>query len=174
MNKKYFIELADYLCWADNKVISWINAINEQQWNQQACSSFNSIRNTAVHMVSAEKIWIDFWTRVDSPVYLSAQFEGSKKDLTDIWLRTSARLQEFIDKYPEEKYQDLVRVGKPNGEVAQMSFWRTFPHMVNNTSYHRGQIVTLLRQAGFSDLSNTDLFTYYNLYHNSGEKTLFF
>ncbi|AZI26387.1 damage-inducible protein DinB [Pedobacter sp. G11] len=169
MNKKYFREMTDYLRWADSKAIGWITEINDQQWNQQISSSFNSIRKTALHIVSAEKIWLDFWTGVPSPVYLSAGFEGSKEDLIDIWRMTSANLQEFIEKYPEKNYQDLVSISKPNGEIAQMSFWRTFPHMVNHSSYHRGQMVTLLRQTGFTLLSNTDLFTFYHLHHTEGK-----
>ncbi|WP_142529142.1 DinB family protein [Pedobacter westerhofensis] len=45
-----------------------------------------------------------------------------------------------------------------------MEFYRIFPHMVNHSRYHRGQLVTLLRrQAGFTDLCSTDLFTYYRV-----------
>ncbi|WP_408612388.1 DinB family protein [Chryseobacterium fluminis] len=36
-----------------------------------------------------------------------------------------------------------------------------FPHFVNHATYHRGQLVTLLRQTGFTDFSNTDLATYF-------------
>jgi uncharacterized damage-inducible protein DinB len=32
--------------------------------------------------------------------------------------------------------------------------------MINHSTYHRRQLVTLLRQVGFTKLSSTDLFTY--------------
>jgi len=79
-NKKYFIALAQYNYWADHIAINWLNQINEDQWNQINISSFSSIKETAIHIASAEKVWIDFWTKISDPVYLSFEFIGSKDD----------------------------------------------------------------------------------------------
>lgn len=160
---KYFTELAGYTVWADNIVIEWLNQISEEQWNQVIISSFSSIRQTATHLVSAEKIWIDFWTNTPYPVYLSAGFKGTKNDLTEIWKKTSADLKNFIANYPEENYSKQINLKKPNGEKDQMEFSKTFLHLINHTTFHRGQLVTLLRQAGFTKLCSTDLFNYYNV-----------
>jgi len=162
MNKKYFTELASYNIWADSIAIEWLNQINDEQWNQVINSSFSSIRQTAIHIASAQKIWVDFWEKTPDPVYLSAGFNGSKNDLIAIWKETSASLKNFIEKYPEENYLQQITFKKPNGEEVQMEFLQTFPHMINHSTYHRGQLVTLLRQAGFTKLSSTDLFTYYH------------
>lgn len=163
MNKKYFIALADYNIWADNMAIEWLNQINEEQWNQVIISSFSSIRQTAIHIASAEKIWIDFWEKVPDPVYLSVEFKGTKNDLIEIWRKASAGLKNFIEKYPEENYLQQVTLKKPNGEEDRMGFSQTFPHIINHSTFHRGQLVTMLRQAGFTNLSSTDLFTYYRM-----------
>ena len=79
MTKKYFTELANYSNWADNNIIEWLQQINEEQWGQPITSSFSSIKQTAIHMVSAKKVWIDFWTKVPGPVYLATEFNGTKK-----------------------------------------------------------------------------------------------
>lgn len=163
MNKKYFTELAGYSHWADNIAIEWLSQINDEQWNQVIASSFSSIRQTAIHIASAEKIWIDFWKDAPNPVYLSAEFKGTKDDLIAIWKKVSAGLKDFIEEYPEENYRRQVTFKKPNGEDGQMEFSQTFPHMINHSTYHRGQLVTMLRQAGFTKLSSTDLFTYYRV-----------
>lgn len=163
MNKKYFTALADYIIWADNIAMGWLNQISDEQWNLPAISSFGSIRQTAVHIASAEKIWLDCWENVPDPVYLSATFKGTKDELISIWKKSLAGLKSFIEKYPEENYQQEVVVIKPNGEEGRMEFAQTFPHMVNHSTYHRGQLVTLLRQAGFTQFSSTDLFTYYRM-----------
>lgn len=161
--RKYFTELAHYNIWADNVVIGWLQQIDDEQWNQCIISSFSSIKQTAVHIVSAQKIWVDFWTNAPHPVYLSTEFKGTKEELTEIWQKTSAALKQFIESYPEENYQQEISIIKPNGEEARMVFSQTFPHMVNHSTYHRGQLVTLLRQAGFTKFSSTDLFTFYRL-----------
>jgi uncharacterized damage-inducible protein DinB len=55
----------------------------------------------------------------------------------------------------------------PMGGEGQMEFQQTFSHVVNHSTYHRGQLVTLLRQTGFTQLSSTDLATYYMLHQKS-------
>src|SRR5688500_4882635 len=104
MNKRYFLELAGYIGWADSIAIEWLNQITNEQWEQVITSSFSTIKQTATHIVSAEKIWIDYWKIVPNPVFLSTTFKGSKNELIDIWKRTSVELKSFIEQYPEENY----------------------------------------------------------------------
>jgi uncharacterized damage-inducible protein DinB len=161
MNKQYFTALAAYNSWANDKAMSWLSQISEQQWEQTFTSSFGSIKHTAVHIASAEKIWIDFWTKAISPVYLSSYFEGSKNELINIWQTASAGMQDFIASCPEESYADPVVFVYPLGGSGQMCYWQTFAHIMNHSTYHRGQLVTLLRQAGLTEFSSIDLATYY-------------
>jgi uncharacterized damage-inducible protein DinB len=164
MNKEYFTGLADYNSWANQIAIEWLNQINDQQWSQIITSSFPSIRQTAIHMASAEKIWVDFWENEPEPVYLSAGFKGTKNELIAIWEKASAGLKNFVETLPEEDYLHQVTFRYPSGREGQMEFWQTFSHAINHATYHRGQLVTLLRQAGFSSFTSTDLATYYRLH----------
>jgi uncharacterized damage-inducible protein DinB len=161
MNKKYILELADYTIWANQIAIQWLNQINDEQWKQVIPSSFNSVEKTAIHMTSAQKVWIDYWRNVPNPVFLSTRFEGTKQDLIQIWHTASADLKNFIETYPEENYLQQVTFKWPRGGEGSMEFWQSFSHMINHTTYHRGQLVTLLRHTGFTNFSSTDLATYY-------------
>lgn len=163
MTKEYFTALADYSNWADNISIEWLNQINDEQWERSIESSFSSIKETTIHMVSAKKIWIDFWTKAPNPVYLSSKFKGTKDELIEIWQKASVDLKNFIENFPEKDYEEPITFIYPNGKAGQMIFWQTFPHYVNHASYHRGQLITLLRQAGFSNFSNTDFARYFLL-----------
>jgi uncharacterized damage-inducible protein DinB len=161
MTKKYFIELAKYNNWTDDIIMDWISQISERQWEQNIESSFSTIKETVIHIVSAKKIWLDFWLKKPKPTYLSANFEGNKQGLILIWKKASSDLEKFVHEYPESEYKQPVTVYYPNGKKVEMAFWKTLPHFVNHATYHRGQLVTMLRQSGFSDFKNTDLFTYF-------------
>lgn len=163
MDKKYFMELAAYNNWADNTAMEWLNQITDEQWNQVITSSFSSIKQTAIHIASAEKIWIDFWENVPDPVYLSGEFNGTKNDLIAIWKSASAALKFFVKKYPPENYRRQITFRYPRGGEGTMEFWQTCAHIINHSTYHRGQLVTLLRQAGFAKFSSIDLATYYRM-----------
>lgn len=163
MNKAYFINLAAYNQWADEKVISWISAISEEQWKMANVSSFSSVKQTAIHIVSAEKIWYDFWNCMKDPVFLSGTFDGTKDDLLSVWNKSSANICRFISEHAETEFDHPVNFSYPDGRIGQLKYFETFGHCINHATYHRGQIVTLLRQAGFKDLSSIDLSTYYIL-----------
>jgi len=161
MVKQYFTDLAAYNSWADQKAVDWLSQITDEQWEQVNVSSFSSIRQTAVHIASAEKIWIDFWTGAADPVYLSASFKGTKNELLEIWKAASNGMETYIKSHPEEDLMRPVSFIYPNGNIGQMPYYQTFAHIVNHSTYHRGQLVTLLRQAGCDQFSSTDLATYY-------------
>lgn len=163
MNRKYFLELTDYIIWTNNIVIKWLGQVNDEQWEQVVTSSFSSLRQTVIHIVSAEKIWVDYWRKVPDLVFLSTGFKGTKDDVIDTWKRSSADLKDLIEKYPEESYLQQVGFKWPGGEEGRMEFWQTFSHFINHATYHRGQLVTILRHAGFTRFSSTDLATYYRV-----------
>lgn len=161
MNKSYFKGLMNYTHWADQKAIQWLDQINDEQWNRIHNSSFGSVRETAIHIASAEKIWIDFWRKEPEAVYLSSEFRGSKNDLLTIWRHVSEGMSRFVHEFPEECFLDDVIFRYPRGGEGKMYYWQSFAHIVNHSTYHRGQLVTLLRQSGFTGLSSIDLATYY-------------
>jgi uncharacterized damage-inducible protein DinB len=164
MNRNYLVQLANFNHWADSKVIEWLGDINDKQWEQVNTSSFSSIRETAVHIASAEKVWFENWLRVPGPVFLSMEFRGTKNELIEIWKRSSAGITAFVEGCAEDVYLQPVYFKYPRGgRTGNMAFWQTVAHVVNHSTYHRGQLVTLLRQAGFVNLSSIDMATYFQL-----------
>lgn len=69
------------------------------------------------------------------------------------------RYKSMIENYPEENYGQIISF-KVRSEEWKMEFVKTVLHHNNHATYHRGQLVTMLRQAGFTNFSNTDLATY--------------
>lgn len=163
MNQQYITDLTNYILWADAITMEWLSQITDDQWNQQITSSFSSIKQTALHIASAQRVWLDFWKHTPNPVFLSVEFNGTKEDLIKIWKQSSRDLKKLIENYTEENYTQLITFQWPRGGTSSMQFWQTLNHMINHSTYHRGQLVTLLRQAGFTTLSSTDLATYYRL-----------
>lgn len=164
MDNEYFSILTDYMLWVNGRLINWIDQINEEQWMREIDSSFNSVEKTTLHLVSAEKVWVDFWSNTNDPVFLSREFSGNKAEMIEIWKTTSQDLKQIIDRYLADEFSFKVHFKWPNGRETEMDFWKTFAHYINHATYHRGQLVTLLRQVGYSELSSTDLATYLYLH----------
>jgi uncharacterized damage-inducible protein DinB len=164
MNRDYLQQIANYNYWADSKIIEWLHQVNDQQWDQEITSSFSSISKTAIHIVSAEKYWVDHWMHTPEPKFLSMEFKGTRNELIGIWNRSSADFSTVVESYPKENYLQAVPFKYPKGGgMGQMAFWQTVVHAINHSTYHRGQLVTLLRQVGFTNLSSLDMATYFQL-----------
>lgn len=163
MTTSYFKELASYNLWANNTVFNWLNNITEEQWNKEVESSFKSLALTCIHIAGAEKIWLERFTNIENPIFLFNEFKGNKKELISIWQKASSSLKIFIDNINQDLLHQTFSFTRLNGDVEKMLYWKAFAHVFNHSSYHRGQVVTLLRNVGFKDISSTDYLAFTRL-----------
>jgi uncharacterized damage-inducible protein DinB len=161
MTKEYYIQLATYNTWANAKVSSWLMQITETQFNQIVVSSFNSISETVLHIASAEQAWYTRMAEIKFE-WLAVNFEGNKNDLINLWQQASNNLKELATNLPAEKINEVLTVKRLNGEISSMPYYQMLSHVFNHSTYHRGQIVTMLRQVGFTHISSLDLTSFYS------------
>jgi uncharacterized damage-inducible protein DinB len=163
MMKDYFVQLTTYNEWANAKAINWVLEIDDRQWLQVVTSSFSSVSQTALHIASAEKVWTQFWEGVPHPTFLSKEFKGSKEDLIRTWKRASADLKRLVEHWPEDEWLRTIEYQTPRGKQMATPFRETVAHVINHSTYHRGQLVNVLRQVGFTNFSSTDLATFFTI-----------
>jgi uncharacterized damage-inducible protein DinB len=161
MNISYFKDLMSYNLWANDKVVTWLNSLSEEQWTQPIVSSFPTIRDTSLHILGAEYIWLQRLCDVNETVWIPAVFNGSNAEIVDAWEKASRDLVSFLETFKLENLWDTVTFTRINGEVKELKNFEIFSHVVNHSSYHRGQLVTLLRQVGFTDVSSLDMMNFY-------------
>jgi uncharacterized damage-inducible protein DinB len=161
MTVQYFTEIAKYNQWANQKFIDWMLALSDEQWNQPLVSSFPSIAETVLHIAGAEKVWYDRLIKVENPVWLPFTFKGGKAETLDIWKQSSDLLNEYVDQLTNENLSDMIAYKRINGEAFLLPVFEILSHVFNHSTYHRGQLVTLLRQVGFSDVGSTDQLLYF-------------
>jgi len=162
MTKEYFIELAEFNIWANDIVLGWLNGISDSQWEQPVVSSFGSIAGTVLHLTGAEKAWYDRLESGGGDVqWLPSAFKGTREELTSLWKQASAGLKEFIGEFDEKRMREPLVFKRLSGEENRMPYYQVFAHVMNHSTYHRGQIVIMLRQVGFTDIGSTDLLGFY-------------
>ena len=61
MNKGQIIELYSYDNWANEKMLSAVGQVENEEFIQDLSSSFKSIRDTMVHLLGAEELWLSRW-----------------------------------------------------------------------------------------------------------------
>ncbi|HVZ98112.1 MAG TPA: DinB family protein [Chitinophagaceae bacterium] len=160
MTQQYFKELAAYNLWANAIVCGWLEQISDEQWSREIISSFNSIRETVLHIISAENAWLQRFKKQPAE-WLQSTYKGTKDEHIKLWKKTSEEFKLFVDDFNENDLNTNLDFKRLNGEAFSMPYYQLFAHVVNHATYHRGQLVTMLRQAGFTKVGSTDLLGVY-------------
>ena len=151
-------ELFVYNAWANRRVFDALAALPEEQYHRDVKCSFASIHGTVAHIVGAEQLWLGRW-RGQPAAMLKGSDVGSLAELRQIWERVETERGEFLRALTDDRLASRITVKAASGEFVH-ALQQTLQHAVDHSSYHRGQIVTLLRQLGVKPPS-TGLIAFY-------------
>ena len=161
MIENYFTELSAFNLSTTNTVCSWLEKISDEQWNASVISSFGSIQETVLHVISAENAWVERFHKKENVVRFEDEFQGTREEHIALWKNSSEQFKNFVTSFDETKLNDEFSFKRFNGAPSSAKYYQAFAHAINHATYHRGQIVTMLRQVGFAGLQSTDLIGYY-------------
>jgi len=153
-----FLELFDYNAWAMRALFAAVGALSDDQYHRDLKSSFGGIHGTLAHIVWAEQLWLHRWKGKTNPVVAQGTDLSSLAEVRERWEAVDAERGVFLAALTN---LDDTRIVKPSsgGEYVH-TFRQMFRHVINHSSYHRGQVVAFFRQLG-SKPPDTDLITYY-------------
>ncbi|MBK8845954.1 MAG: hypothetical protein IPO27_05000 [Bacteroidetes bacterium] len=161
----HLTKMAHYNCWANEKVATWLVEAGDEVCNAAMISSFNNIRLTAQHIYDAETVWIMRLTGLQLKSWPpSADFNFGIEVFKNIWISNSNELLQMVLSFSESdlsslrQYPTIKNDGTYSSLVADMLM-----HCFNHSTYHRGQIVAMLRQQGFDKVESTDFITFTRL-----------
>jgi uncharacterized damage-inducible protein DinB len=124
-------------------------------------SSFSSVRDTLTHILSGHWIWLERWQKRFPTAMLNAADFPTVESLRTRWKTVDQDRERFIrDLTAEDLHRSATYLNRA-GEQFAYPLWQQMLHVVNHASYHRGQIVTMLRQLG-AEVVGTDFLSYYD------------
>ena len=85
-----------------------------------------------------------------------------ESEALQLLMATSQSLVNTIDHSPEDAFEQQIIFARIGGSTESMPMHQICHHVLNHSTYHRGQIVTLLRHVGYNDITSTDLLNFYN------------
>jgi uncharacterized damage-inducible protein DinB len=154
---------ANYNLWANSTLVSWLKAKPAAALEQEVPSSFPSIRLTLLHIWQTERYWLSIIRKEAQQTY--DEFNGTVQELFDALLKTSGELAAYINTMTDEMIRDRTLIVSPWFQSDFPNF-EYIMHAANHSTYHRGQVITIGRNLGFTDAPMTD----YNLYNIDGKE----
>jgi uncharacterized damage-inducible protein DinB len=141
-------ELYAYNRWANRTVLAACEQLNAEELTRDLRSSFPSVRATLVHILSAEWIWLERW-QGKSPKAMPERWRNLGLDgIGEQWREVEHGQISFLERLTEPALASEVRYRRLAGQVHAAPLEQLLRHVPNHSTYHRGQVVTMLRQLG--------------------------
>jgi uncharacterized damage-inducible protein DinB len=158
MMKKY----AEYNYWANLQLTNFILKIENEKLNTEIISSFSSIRKTVYHIWDAEVIWLERLLKSTVSAWPPSQIFDNETKI-DILLNSSKNLLELIQDKPDSFFQGFTTYSDSKGNSLTTLNDEILHHVFNHSTFHRGQLVTMLRQLGYNQIPQTDFIAFVRL-----------
>ena len=137
MMNKYFLDLFEYNNWANDKIINRLHEVNHQFTDQDPFKIFS-------HIISSQETWLERVKRTKSyNIFLWDVF--SIQELEVLSMKNHKEWIKFISKLEESKLNTICKYKNSEGKPQERTLHDIFQHVVNHSTYHRGQINQIFR-----------------------------
>ncbi|WP_281323131.1 DinB family protein [Flavobacterium aestivum] len=158
--KKLMTNYADYNLWANQQFANWLSTKSDELLHKELPSSYSSIIKTLNHIWATEEYWFSI---------IAETSEFDKRDNVELvteeilkgLLNRSTHLATLIKSLSEEELAKKIKIDNPWFQC-ELPKYDYLLQVINHGTYHRGQIVTIGRNFGITDATNTD-YNFYNV-----------
>jgi len=153
--KQIFDQYALYNVWANERIIDTILKLPEEMLFKTVASSFSSLQLTLLHMWNTDSIW---WQRIKlvETVQDAGNKSSSIQEITSGLLAQSRQWQNWVEKSTSAALEHEFIYRNSKKEQFKQPVYQVLLHLFNHSTYHRGQLVTMLRQLDVTTIPATD------------------
>lgn len=151
-------DMANYNRWMNQHIYNVCSRLSDQELREDRKAFFGSIHGTLNHILLGDKIWLGRFlgspyavSKLDEELHNCFRDLKTDREITDQIIIDWANglTDDVLDSTLE--YRSVV-----NPQPRSYEMWLAVNHFFNHQTHHRGQITTLLTQAGL-DIGLTDL-----------------
>jgi uncharacterized damage-inducible protein DinB len=140
--------LYDYCYWANGKLLEVVAKLTPEQFTHSVGGSYGSVRNTLVHVLSAEWGWLDRCGGAQRGPALAATDYPTVTALIDRWRQVEAYVREFLSNLSDQDLGRIVNFSFGSGPKYAHRLGELMHHAAIHGIHHRGQVALLLRSLG--------------------------
>lgn len=171
--------LALYNHWFNQRLYDACEQLADEELKRARGAFFGSIHHTLNHVVVGDQVWLKrlrqcAWDNgygsgaLTDPVLDLPEAFSLDMMLYPLWSELRAKrgqidlaLQAWLDDLPDAFPNLSMRYSNAKGVQREHPAWQAMTHFFNHQTHHRGQVTTLLMQAGV-DVGVTDLIALMN------------
>ena len=163
MNHSDAKNLLDYNRWANNLTLDAVATLSQDQFITEIVSSYRSVRDTLTHILSSEWVFLMRCLGESPKQLLDPATFPDLKSLRMKWDEVDLQWQKYLSELSEESFHNVIAYRNFRGEIWKYQLNQILQHVVNHSTYHRGQITTQLRTLGANPVM-TDYLYYWDVH----------
>jgi len=147
--------LCQYDRWANNRVLKAASTLSAEEFTRDLGGSFRSVRDTLVHIIGGEWIWLRYWKEPPTNSVLLTGLRTRRDLLFNPesfpnvatvqlkWAEVENEQTEFVNGLTDELLERMLPF-----RATQVRLMHLMQHLANHSTYHRGQVALMMRQLG--------------------------
>ena len=148
MTVKDLEEAYDYACWANRKLFDVISGLTVGDFTRPVAGSYGSVRNTIVHVLSAEAGWLERCGGPKRGPRLNAADFPAADSVVQKWKTVEVQWREFLAGLHDEDLERVMDFAIDPAMKHSMRLAEMVQHTIVHGVHHRGQVALLLRLLG--------------------------
>jgi uncharacterized damage-inducible protein DinB len=140
--------LAAYNAWATNRLFEALQTLSAEETTRDMKASHRSIHGTLTHLIGAEKMWLSRMVGTPDKAMIKPEEFPTVADIKAQWEQTGFATAKFLGTLSDKSSQETFSFPTSAGEQLTYRYSEALQHVVNHSTFHRGQVVALIRQMG--------------------------
>jgi uncharacterized damage-inducible protein DinB len=139
-----------YNTWANERILARAAALTPAQYIAPGNASFSSVRDTLVHTMSGQAIWLSRWRGGPNFPWYDPNEYPDLETLRTRWRAIDAETHAFVAGLDEAALNRTLHYRNSQDEPRAYPLWQMMLHQVNHGTQHRSEVAALLTAYGHS------------------------
>lgn len=153
--------LFEYSYWANRQLFEALSQLTDEQFVQPVAGSYGSVRNTLVHIMSAEWGWLDRCGGSPRGPALKAEDYPTLASVRARWQEVEGNVRSFLAGLADADLDRTIEWSLGGGPTQASRLGDLLQHAIIHGIHHRGQVALLVRLLGHTP-GNFDALFYHH------------
>jgi uncharacterized damage-inducible protein DinB len=148
MTIETFHQLYLYNWWANCRLLDTIQVLSSAELGRDLGGSFPSVHKTLLHIHWVDMLFLRRWRGLSTEDLAAPPVLKTIEEIRASWERVRKEQVQFLEHVKDADLNKILSYIDSRGRSISIPLQQVMLHLVNHSTYHRGQLASQLRQLG--------------------------
>jgi len=154
--KSLLINYLQYNHWANEKMCKYLEGVDEPAIASNEREKFETIKSIILHIANTEQTWLGRLSGKNIPNMYNLDTSKSFSDICKSIRKNSDEFIIFLSGKDDNFFLLSTEYVNLKGQTFSQNNAEIILHSMNHSTFHRGQVMSMLRHVGYTDQSASD------------------